>query len=105
MYRQGDLMLVPVQKVPEFKMDDDVNVARSDHRRLVLLEGEASGHAHAIHDPGAALVWRGGQRYLIAANDVELKHEEHATIKLPEGNYVVIRQREFAPEGIHNVAD
>ena len=32
-------------------------------------------------------------------------HEEHASIQLPKGNYRIVRQREYSPEAIRNVAD
>jgi hypothetical protein len=36
---------------------------------------------------------------------VALEHDEHDTIAIPPGNYKVIRQREYSPEAIRNVAD
>ena len=36
---------------------------------------------------------------------VALKHDEHSTIELPQGNYRVTRQREYSPTAIRNVAD
>ena len=35
----------------------------------------------------------------------ELKHEEHATITLPPGNYRIRRQREWTAENVRIVAD
>jgi hypothetical protein len=34
-----------------------------------------------------------------------LAHDEHATIMLPPGNYRIVRQREYSPEEIRDVAD
>ena len=36
---------------------------------------------------------------------VALEHDEHETIQLPPGDYRIIRQREYSPEAIRNVAD
>ena len=36
---------------------------------------------------------------------VALQHDEHATINLPPGSYIVRRQREYSPEEIRRVAD
>jgi hypothetical protein len=46
--RQGDVLLVPVDQSPEYKR-------RLRSGRLVLAEGEATGHAHVIDDERASL--------------------------------------------------
>ena len=46
--RQGDLLLVPVEG-----LDPDARRFRSG--RLVLAEGEATGHAHVVDDEHASL--------------------------------------------------
>ena len=48
MVRQGDVLLVPVDAIPEAAKP----VAR-DHGRVVLAYGEATGHAHAISSAAA----------------------------------------------------
>jgi hypothetical protein len=93
--RQGDLLLIPVGAVPER--------ARSlGSGRLVLLEGEATGHAHVVDDERASLhtLGIGGTRYLSVAGDapVLLVHEEHAPLSLPPAVYEVRRQREYVPQ-------
>lgn len=109
-YRQGDVLLIPVSAVP-----DGVNKVRRDRKRgIVLAEGEATGHAHKILDRGASLY------ELIAPGDVEemrrrflhvesevvaLVHDEHATIHVPSGDYEVIGQVEYQPEALRRVAD
>jgi hypothetical protein len=74
---------------------------------VVLAYGEATGHAHAIGDSGAALLEHGNDHYLhvSAARGVSLTHEEHDTIVVPHGEYLVVRQREYTPEAPHFVAD
>src|SRR3954451_25239990 len=47
--RQGDLLLVPVDALPERTWNG------SNGRRIVLAEGEATGHAHVIDDVRAEL--------------------------------------------------
>jgi hypothetical protein len=73
--------------------------------RVVLAEGEATGHAHAIRAAGVALCMYGIQRILEVQREAILRHEEHADIILPPGNYEVIRQREYTPGEIRQVAD
>ena len=90
--RQGDVLLHPVADVPE--------TARPLPRtagRVVLAEGEVTGHAHAIRATGATLLADGDDRYLRVAAPVTLDHEEHAAIELVPGSYRVVIQREYVP--------
>jgi hypothetical protein len=102
-YRQGDVLLVEVARRPS-----DVRPVPREHGRLVLAQGEATGHAHVVTDAAAELVSReqADELYLLVyGDDVVLEHEEHDTIPLPRGSYRVMRQREYAPESVRFVAD
>jgi hypothetical protein len=90
--RQGDVLLVPIDEVP--------GAARLQARiggRVVLAEGEATGHAHAIRSAAATLHGDGEERYLRVAAAVTLDHEEHAPIVVAPGSYRVVVQREYVP--------
>jgi hypothetical protein len=102
MYRQGDVLLVAVDAIPRPAMPVD-----RDRGRVVLAYGEVTGHAHAIADDGAGLLWQDDEQYLrvTAAGGVALTHEEHDTIVLPAGDYRLVRQREYAPEAPRVVRD
>lgn len=77
-----------------------------DGGRVVLAYGEVTGHAHAISDADVDMVTESGVTYLeVRAAMAALTHDEHATIQVPRGTYVVRRQREYTPEAIRNVAD
>jgi hypothetical protein len=93
--RQGDLLLVPVAELPE-------HVGRLGSGRLVLAEGEATGHAHVVDDESASLYGRSWDpvRYLSIEGDasVLLVHEEHDQLPLVPGVYEVRRQREYVPQ-------
>jgi len=93
--RQGDLLLIPVGALPE-----QARELRSG--RLVLAEGEATGHAHVVDDERASLhvLGFGGTRYLRVIGDapVLLVHEEHDPLSLPPAVYEVRRQREYVPQ-------
>jgi hypothetical protein len=99
-YRQGDVLLVAVQDVPA----GAVPVPRRDGS-VVLAEGEATGHLHAIADPNAELLALPAEeaeeverRFLrIVGGTATLTHQEHDSIVLPRGLYRVIRQREYVP--------
>lgn len=93
--RQGDVLLVPVDDVPETARP----VARAAGR-VILAEGEATGHAHAIRSSGATLLETGEERYLRVGGPVTLDHEEHAPITVVPGTYRVVIQREYVPAEI-----
>jgi len=103
MYRQGDVYLQRIQGLPENAVQKERN------GRLVLAEGEATGHAHAIADQAATLfgILEDGQEqlFLRADGEVVLRHEEHAPITIEEGLYRVVHQREYSPEAVRRVID
>ncbi|GLY07695.1 MULTISPECIES: hypothetical protein [Actinoplanes] len=105
MYRQGDVLIVPV---PEESVPACAPVPRDRRGRMVLARGEATGHAHVVGGPGL--------RLLADVDDPELmfihvpshgrvSHEEHGPISLPAGHYRVTRQREYIPGAFRPVAD
>lgn len=103
-YRQGDVLLVPLEHAPK-----PATPVMQRPGRLILAEGEATGHAHAILDDAAELVTAEWPRrlYLIVGGTrpVELVHEEHATLLIEPGTYEVRRQREYSPDEIRRVPD
>lgn len=105
-YRQGDILIVRIGELPE-----GVRPLPRDRGRIVLAYGEATGHAHAIADPGADLLAGSTdtnveERFLqIVSASVTLAHEEHAPITLPRGSYRVVRQREYTPDAVRPVED
>ena len=89
--RQGDVLLVAVPAIP-------AAAERQPRKgRLVLAEGEATGHAHAIAEPDAREFRVGDERYLLVRSAAQLIHEEHAPIDLPPGAYRIVIQREYVP--------
>lgn len=53
-----------------------------------------------------ALVERDGRLYVrVTAPHARIVHEEHGPITLTTGLYRVVRQREYTPTAIRNVAD
>lgn len=105
MYRQGDVLLIPVKALPRGE-----NKVREDN---IVERGEVTGHAHRIengtvldHVPSdrsfAADV---PQAFVQAFAGARLVHEEHATIDLPGGTYRVVRQREFDGSDARYVSD
>ena len=105
MYRQGDVLVVPVEGIPK-----GVEPVPLNQGRIVLAHGEATGHAHAIRDDRATLFRDPhlAEVFLQVSGGapVALEHEEHAAIALPPGIYRVVRQREYQPGMVpRHVAD
>lgn len=106
--RQGDVMIERIDSVPP-----GLQLRPRTNGRVILAEGEATGHFHAIDDtetqPAAAIfddpTASDGSFVLRVESATGLVHEEHARIDLPAGDYRVTRQREYSPEAIRQVAD
>lgn len=94
MYRQGDILFV-VDTIPASAV-----VAESP----VVAYGEATGHSHRLE--GDAVVLNSPRDMFVrASKGAAIVHDEHDTIQLPEGEYRVIRQREFDEGEIRYVSD
>jgi hypothetical protein len=104
-YRQGDVLIERVDSVPTGAQKQ----VRS--RRIVLAEGEATGHSHTLEfgtiDDDPADWWKVGtdEKIVRVGPGARVSHQEHATIPLPPGIYRVRRQREYTPQEVRNVAD
>ena len=101
-YRQGDVLIVATIDRPK-----GAKLPRQNGK-IVLAEGEATGHAHVIEAEGADLYGEALEsRFLevLVEGGVDLIHQEHATITIPEGVYRVVRQREWTPEALRIVSD
>src|SRR5262245_45903403 len=105
-YRQGDVLIERIAEIPV-----------KTTRRIpgaILAQGEATGHHHAIDNAEAVELYEdssgrdtqaGSVRFMRLTRESVLKHQEHAPIALPPGNYKVTRQREYTPEAVRRVAD
>ena len=103
MIRQGDVFIRSA-KIPATAIKRD----NKETGRLVLAYGEVTGHAHAIStlDFEVEAYEVAGKTYLrVQGEPATLKHEEHAHLQIPVGDYEVVIQREYTPEAIRNVAD
>ena len=110
-FAQGDLLLERVDDVaPSGTVEENAEGAP-----LVLLEGETTGHSHAIRervtlfrddrlarDIPAGLYIGHVQVGLAYAR---VTHEEHAPLTLLRGTYRVRRQRELGPRDARVLAD
>jgi len=95
MYRQGDVLLVPVKQ--------DFTGVEAD--KVTLALGEVTGHAHVLKAPRIVADKLQLPNFVKFAVPAELLHEEHDRIEIPAGTYRIKRQREYTPQEIRNVAD
>lgn len=103
MHRQGDVLLIPITKLPARKK---LTAVAPEQGRLILARGEATGHHHSVPaSVGTLSLDGGGTMFLTIEELTEVRHQEHAPIALEPGQYRVVRQREYSPEEIRNVAD
>lgn len=105
-YRQGDVLLVPVSagEVPPAA----VPAPRDRAGRMILARGEATGHAHVIVGPDVMLLADRDdidRLFVRIVSKARLVHEEHGAISVPAGSYRVVRQREYVPGSYRPVAD
>jgi hypothetical protein len=50
MYRQGDVLIIPVRSIPEQR-----DLIEREDGRVIVARGEVTGHAHAIADERSAM--------------------------------------------------
>jgi hypothetical protein len=95
--RQGDVLIIP---------SNESAITGNKLPHLTLAEGEVTGHRHRISNGEAELFERDGVLYLkVLSATAILTHEEHAQVTIPQGNWEIKIQREYAPEGWRYVAD
>jgi len=104
MFRQGDVLVVPISG----KLKDGLTLVPREGGKIILAEGEVTGHYHAIAEEGVALLEgeNDDDRYLqVETEEAHLTHNEHGTLTIPKGNYKVTRQVEYTPQEVRRVAD
>ena len=105
-WRQGDVYVARIGTLPD---------GCKPRSSLVLVKGEATGHAHRLEQGADVDVFstpsddpaRPGDVFYVAvrARPARLVHEEHCAIILHPGCYRIWRQREYSPAAIRTVVD
>lgn len=102
--RQGDVFVRRAKAVPVAAA-----LMEAEAGRVILAHGEVTGHAHALSAERVKMFRDDGlARSFITVQGgapAPLQHEEHGTVALAAGDYEVIRQVEYSPEAIRQVAD
>src|SRR5271154_2640060 len=102
-FAQGDLL---IERVPDVAPSGAVE-ENAEGAAMVLAEGEATGHRHAIRE--RVTMFRDDRlardipvglyvgHVQISSAYARVTHDEHAPLTLPRGIYRVRRQRELEP--------
>ena len=96
-YRQGDLGITPIEKLPKQKYKK----TEVDENGFILAYGESTGHKHLLvmEKPSVkieVLEDTLGQHYLNIENgNALIRHEQHKTIKIETGFYLVKHEQEY----------
>lgn len=101
--RQGDVLIVPVDEIP-----DGAVVVPPEQGRVILARGEATGHHHSFAAGAGTTLLESptGERFVRVEVEDGLEHQEHDTIPVLPGTGRVIRQREYDDsEEFRRVAD
>ena len=104
-YRQGDVCLIAVDSIPA-----DATPVAPTGNKVILALGEATGHHHRFEFRDTTHNVKlysagGGARYLHVEALAELLHEEHSTVSVPAGKYLLPSQVEFTPAELRRVQD
>lgn len=100
--RQGDTLLRRIPATP-------AGLKRTKGIPTLAL-GEKTFHHHSFTD-GGAVAFADDERATLAdavqvtAPEAPLTHQEHETIVFPKGDYESLKQVEYTPEALRNVAD
>lgn len=102
-YRHGDVLIRQIDKLPE---------GLSKKPDTILAYGEATGHNHqVVTDRPDLLDMRidvaTGKIYFQTETEVQITHQEHKTITIEPGSFVIDIERERDPftESIRKVMD
>lgn len=91
LYQQGDVLIEEIDNIPE-----NAKKVSPIRGRIVLAEGEMTGHAHVITDVrNNILLDHSGDLFLHTLADATVTHEEHHAIQIPPGKYKINRVQEY----------
>jgi len=87
----GDILLVPIDEIPK-------GIKRIKEEKLILAEGEITGHMHEIVNNKKAELYfdvKKNKMYLNVLEPTFLKHQQHYKIQIETGYYYVNRVNEY----------
>ena len=88
-YIHGDVVLVEIEKIPT-----SAKRVQTDERGIVLAEGEATGHYHAITEGNLCELYEdNGKLYLLVKEEIpKIYHQEHGEFRTLEGKTTPLRK-------------
>ena len=97
-YQQGDVTIKPVDQIPGDAKPTD---------NCVLAEGEATGHKHVAEATDVRLFVHDGKLFMRAPSGTTIVHQEHHSLHVPPGDYVIgiVREYDHFAEQEHDVMD
>lgn len=98
--RQGDVRIESIGEIPK-----GARKKRATKRGHVLMEGEATGHAHTVTPADADLLIKEAETFLRVHYETQVKHDTHDPVVLAPGTYRVLTKREFQRGEIKRLAD
>lgn len=98
--RQGDVLVQRVSELPK-----GLTKQKPEQGKIILAHGEVTNHMHSIDFDKADWWKNGGDQFINVSAPVEIIHQEHAPVPLSRGMFRVVRQKEYTPQAIRNVAD
>ena len=103
MFRQGDVLLVPAGDIDLTKAVPNKKMVKG--LKVVLAEGEVTGHSHTMTIETTTPLLFGGKEIVVVEEPTPLQHQEHGEIEVSPGVYWVTIQREYTPQAIRRVID
>lgn len=104
--RQGDVLLQRVD--PALISKKHRSVGRDKDGALTLQRGDVTGHRHRFHDKGVRLLRSDDGNapvILEVPRKSKLVHDEHSTIAVAKGTYLVVIQEELLDGAFQQVLD
>ena len=98
LYRHGDLLIKQIDHIP---------LTAKLLATSIIAEGEITGHNHKLYGSQQVYGTHSDKNFRIieptyfqAKEEISLKHQEHDTLKISKGNYVILHEREHDPFNI-----
>lgn len=97
--RQGDTLLRRIESIPKEEL--------KKLKTCTLALGEITNHHHTIEKGAIGYTKEGQLATYVEVQEAlaALTHQEHETIEFPKGVYESLKQVEYTPQAIRNVAD
>jgi hypothetical protein len=103
LFQQGDVLLQQIPTLPQ-----GAQAKQRSPGRIILAEGEVTGHAHAIEEAEGVQLYTLDQiLYLVAEHEVVVTHQEHGPVTLPAGTYQIgiVQEYDYAEREARQVRD